>query len=348
MREEHGEEFRKKLRQPVAKNRTLGVGIIGFGTIGRVHRLAIESCEGAKVVAVSRRTATSDPDLDLTCYEDYTQLLRRDDVDVVAICSPSGVHAAQARAALLSGKHVVVEKPIALDVVEATELVALARDKNLMLASIVQRRFEPQNLAIRKLIIEGSLGRPVLGEALVRWHRSQEYYDAAGWRGTLSDDGGVLLNQALHTIDLLCWFLGPAAESFGLTATLTHDIEAEDTAASVIRFASGALGVISATTSAYPGTTETLSLFFDRGHCMLSGREIVAWTFDGVPQSRDQERSVASGAADPAAIGASGHRAQWEDIVSSLRAGSETAVTGADALDSLNVIMQARAPLTRS
>lgn len=329
------------VRSPVSKP-VLGVGIIGFGAIGRVHSLAIASCEDARVVAVSRESAEPTTADGLTWYRDYRQLLRQSDIDVVAICSPNGLHAEHARAALISGKHVVVEKPLTLDIGEAMELVALAKDRHLMLASIVQLRFEEQNIRIKQLITDGALGRPVLGEVLVPWHRGQAYYDAAAWRGTLDADGGVLLTQALHTVDLLCWFFGPTSESFGLTATLTHEIEAEDTAVSMIRFASGALGVVAATTSAFPGAPERLSLFFDAGHCTVSGHEIVEWTFSDIVMPSSSGGRAGSGVSDPAEIGVAGHRAQWEDILHSLRQGTETAVTGIDALDTLGAILQAR------
>ncbi len=328
--------------RPPLSNPVIRVGIIGFGAIGHVHRTALESAGDARVVAVSRSSATTGLSDGLDWYHDYREMLQRADIDVVAVCSPNGQHIEHARAALMAGKHVVVEKPLGLDIDQATQLVALARGRELMLASIIQRRFEPQNLQIKELIVSGALGRPVLGEALIRWYRSQDYYDAASWRGTLKGDGGVLLSQGLHTIDLLCWFLGPAKESYGLTATLTHDMEAEDTAVAVIRFASGALGVLSGTTATYPGVPEVLSMFFDRGQCTMSGSDIVAWTFPDIPVPEAAPHLAGSGAGDPTAIGIEGHRAQWADILSSLRRGTESLVTGEDALDSLKVILQSR------
>jgi UDP-N-acetyl-2-amino-2-deoxyglucuronate dehydrogenase len=327
--------------RPPLSQPTLGVGIIGYGSIGRTHALAIDACEGAVVRAVSSRSGNIPPP-GAAAHQDYRELLERPDIDVVAICSPSGDHHRHASDALRAGKHVVVEKPIALTMRDADELVQLARSEKLLLASIAQRRLEPLNAAIKQLMSDGALGKPVLGEALVRWHRTQEYYDAAPWRGTLSADGGVLLNQALQTIDLLCWWLGPTADEMGVAATLTHDIEAEDTAAGVFRFANGAIGVVSATTSAWPGSPELLNLFFDRGQFSLSSNEIVAWSFPDVPRPEIVGAAAGSGAADPSGIGFSGHRAQWQDILRALRDGTETAISGADALDTLRLILGLR------
>lgn len=330
-----------QLRRPLT-HPAIGVGIVGYGSIGRVHRAAIEACEGARVIAVSRR-ATESGEPGEPEQSDYSALLDRDDIHVVVVCSPSGDHAAHALAALRAGKHVVIEKPLAMSVRDADELISISLHNGLLLAPIVQRRFEPRNQAIKQLIEQGTLGRPVLGEALIRWTRSQEYYDSAAWRGTHHSDGGVLLNQALHAIDLLCWWLGPTLDSAGMGATLTHDIEAEDTAVGVLRFTSGALGVVSATTSAHHGTPEQLNLFFDRGSFSMSGAELVDWRFPDVPEPVAHDASP-SGAADPADIGFAGHRRQWADVLHSLRTGadSEASVTPSSAVDSLEAILRMR------
>lgn len=331
------------VRTPESKA-VLGIGIIGFGSVARIHLDAINLCKDATVVAVcsTRKSedtvSTSRP----IWHSDFHQLLQQSNVDVVAICSPSGLHVEHARAALIAGKHVVVEKPLALDLREAIELVELAKTQGLMLASIVQMRFEEQNSQIKSMIAAGFLGKPILAEVLVPWYRDQSYYDAAAWRGTVDGDGGVLLNQALHHMDLLCWFFGKISDVVGFTATLTHDIQAEDTAVASMKFTNGALGVVAATTSTFPGTSARLSLLFDAGRCVISGQEIIEWTFPNVTVPTSMQDHSNSGASDPSRIGVSGHRAQWEDIIHSLRRGSETAVTGQDALDTLSAILRCK------
>lgn len=320
------------------------MGIIGFGAIGRLHYQACQQTPGLRVAAISQRTPDPNSPTGVPCFRDYRELLERDDIDVVAICTPSGSHAEAAGAALEHGKHVVVEKPFALGVDQVETLLAMAGERDLRLIAIAQKRYEPQNQMIKTLIESGRIGRPVLGEVLVRWDRDQRYYDQASWRGTLEGDGGVLFNQAYHAIDLLCWFFGAPVRARGEAATLGHDIEAEDTAVATVCFTGGALGVISATTCARPGLPEELNLFFDRGHLSLSGTYVSAWEFPDIPRPELAWADAGSGAANPTAIGVRGLQAQWEDIASALRAGRPPAVTAADALVTIATIVAARRP----
>ncbi len=320
----------------------LRVGILGYGAIGRTHHRAISECEGVEVLAATRSTAAATGQLEreLAWCADAEELIGRPDLDIVVICTPSGSHAPLAIAALRAGKHVVVEKPLCLDVETGTRAVRVARDSGLLLSVVSQRRFEPQNVHLRGLLDEGALGRPLLGEALVRWFRGQDYYDSAPWRGTLADDGGVLLNQAIHVIDLLCWLLGPVDEVAATIATLAHEIEAEDTAVANLSFASGALGVVSASTATRPGLPAELNLFFECGAVCIHDDEVVRWDVR-VAAPPPAAASTGSGAADPAAITAVGHLRQWRDIVAALREGREPSVTGADGLATAAVVLAA-------
>lgn len=322
----------------------LRVGILGYGSIGRAHHRALAECEGAEVVAATR-PRSADPALDssLAWCESAEELIGRADIDVIAVCTPSGSHAAQAIEALQAGKHVVVEKPLCLELEAGERAVRLARSSGLLLSVISQRRFEPQNVHLRALLARGVLGRPILAEALVRWYRGQEYYDSAPWRGTLAEDGGVLLNQAVHVLDLLCWLLGPVDEVSAATATLGHEMEAEDTAVATLRFASGALGVVAASTATRPGLPAELNLFLERGAVGVHDDRVVRWD---VPESvpRPPEAAGAgSGAADPAAVTALGHARQWRDIVAAVAEGREPAVTGEDGLATAAVVLAAYA-----
>lgn len=322
----------------------LRVGILGYGAIGRTHHRAISECEGVEVVAANRsRTDATTGELDeaLTWCADAEELIDTVDVDVIAICTPSGSHATLAIDALQAGKHVVVEKPLCTELEAGGRAVRLARDSGLLLSVISQRRFEPQHIHLRGLLDKGTLGRPILGEALVRWYRGQDYYDSAPWRGTLADDGGVLLNQAIHVIDLLCWLLGPVAEVSATTATLGHEMEAEDTAVATLRFESGALGVIAASTATRPGLPAELNLFFERGAIGVHDDQIVRWEVPEPASTPPAGGGTGSGAADPAAVTALGHLRQWRDIVAALREGREPAVTGEDGLATAAIVLAA-------
>jgi predicted dehydrogenase len=319
------------------RGRPIRVGIVGFGQIGRIHLEALTRCPDAEIVAVSRRHGPP-ADVVVDWHADYRELLRRAEVDLVAICTPSGDHATQALAALEAGKAVVVEKPLALTLADGERVVRTARERGLFLAAISQRRTEPACRYLKDALAAGRLGRPVLGEALVRWHRDSAYYEAAPWRGTRAMDGGVLMNQAIHAIDLLRWFFGPVQLVTGATATRVHRIEAEDTAVATLRFASGALGVIAATTATSPGLPAEVNLFCERGLVSLHDAAVARWEAPDVPPPPPVE-APGSGSSDPAAIGSLGHLRQWRDILDAFREGREPLITGADALETVATIL---------
>lgn len=313
------------------------VGIVGLGQIGRTHRQALARCPDATLVAVAQRREPP-PEAGVDWHADYRELLARPDIDLVAICTPSGLHAEQAVAALEAGKAAVVEKPLALTLADGRRVVRAARERGRFLSVVSQRRTEPACRRLKDALAAGRLGRPVLGEALIRWHRDQLYYDAAPWRGTRAMDGGVLMNQAIHAIDLLRWWLGPVAEVTAASATLARRIEAEDTAVATLRFVSGALGLIAATTAAAAGLPAELNVFAERGVVALHDAAVARWEAPGVPPPPPAE-APGSGSADPAAVGSLGHLRQWRDILDALREGRDPLVTGEAALATLALIV---------
>lgn len=318
--------------------RTLRVGLIGYGNIARVHHAVLDRRTDAELVAVATRSAVADLPGSVSLHHDHRELAARADIDLVAVCSPSGLHAEQALDCVAAGKHVVVEKPLAIDITAGQRAVREARERGLLLSVISQRRFEPVLQHLKGLIVDGRLGRPVLGEVLVRWFRDQDYYDAARWRGTPDLDGGVLMNQAIHAIDLLRWLMGPVESVHGITTTRTHRITVEDTAAAALRFGSGALGAITATTAARPGLPAELNLFFDSGCVSIHDDHIARWTVDGVPRPSFTDGVTGSGASSAGGITTTGHQRQWEDIVRSVRDGVDPQVTGEDALASAALV----------
>ena len=167
---------------------------------------------------------------------------------------------------------------------------------------------------------------------------AQSYYDSADWRGTEAMDGGALMNQGIHLVDLLLWLMGPVATVSAMTTTRTHQMEAEDTATAALHFTSGALGVISATTAAYPGLPAELNLFFEQGAVSIYGSEVARWEVANVAPPPDSP-AAPGGAADPKAIGMVGHLAQWQEILDELRTGREPLVTGEDASAALAVVL---------
>lgn len=317
---------------------TLRVGLVGYGAIARRHREAIELSRGAELVAL----ATSQPDPKIpgvSVYSDFDQLLAARDVDAIVICTPSGYHAKQALSALKAGKHVVVEKPLCLDFESGEAVVREARRRNLVVAVISQRRFEAQNIYLKRLLTDGQIGKLYLGEVLLRWHRSSAYYETNSWRGTREFDGGVLMNQAIHTIDLLRWFFGPVIRVSSEGATLAHRIESEDTAVGTIRFESGALGIVAATTASPRGLPVELNIFAERGRISFHDDRTAAWEVEGVAPPPTDSTTSGSGSAKPDGITAAGHARQWRDIVEAFAEGRDPIVTAEEGLKTVAVVL---------
>lgn len=260
-----------------------GVGLVGAGTISANHVNALHEVEGTRLVAIAEpreeagRKLASESGADW--YPSLEELLERQDVDVVVLGTPSGLHADQAVQAAQAGKHVITEKPMAITLEGADRMIESARAAGVTLSSIFQNRFNRDALRLKRGVEAGLFGKPLLGNAFVHWHRNQDYYSAAGgWRGTYKmDGGGALMNQSIHTVDLLQWVMGPVESLSGYADTLARQIEAEDTASAALRFQSGALGAIQAMTSAHKGRPVRVEILGTEGEATLEGTKITLW-----------------------------------------------------------------------
>jgi UDP-N-acetyl-2-amino-2-deoxyglucuronate dehydrogenase len=320
---------------------TRGFGIVGTGVIATMHADAIGLLPQARLAAVTdvnagaagafaaARGCAAEPDLDA--------LLARPDVDVVCVCVPSGLHAQIGTRAAKAGKHLVVEKPIDVTLEAADRLIEAAGAAGVALTVISQHRFDAGLVEVKRLLDAGALGRLVLGQASTKWYRSQAYYDSAAWRGSHALDGGSLMNQGIHYVDLLRWCMGPASEVTAVCATQAHRMEAEDTALAIVRFGSGAVGTILSSTAAFPGFPQRLEITGTEGTVIVEDGQIVGRAFGD--QAEDGPRSEAAGAAaDPAALDAAGHAAQIADLLAALDEGREPAVGGQAGRDALEVV----------
>ncbi len=325
----------------------LRIGLVGAGAISTQHLEAIGALEGMAVAGIvsasaERARAAAEPRR-VPWWTRLGDLLERDDVDAVSICTPSGLHAAQALAALRAGKHVLVEKPLALAIADADAVGREARQRGLTAGVISQRRFEPVVRAIKSAVDDGRLGRLSLLIAEGLYHRPQAYYDSAAWRGTRELDGGVLMNQAIHTIDLVRWIGGPVASVSGHVATLGHAMEAEDTASISLRFASGALGSIVATTCVDPEQPVELRVYGDAGRVRLVGEEPVEWDVPGMaPPERPAEAAPEGvGATRTWGTNAVGYLRQYADFADAVRTGRPPAVTAGDGRNAVEIVAAA-------
>ncbi|MFC8921240.1 Gfo/Idh/MocA family protein [Cellulosimicrobium sp. NPDC057127] len=317
----------------------LGVGIVGMGGIGTMHARALRELEGrVQLVTYSSARPATDDELAgwPAAHLEPDDVIRHPDVGVVAICSPSGTHAALALAALEAGRHVVVEKPLALDVADALRVERAARERGLSVSTISQRRFEAEHVALATALADGALGDVRLATTHVHWFRDDDYYRAAGWRSTSEQGGGSLMNQGVHNVDLLRWLCGPVESVTAQSGTLAHPIDTEDTTVATVRFASGALGVVTTTTATPPGFPATIAVYGSRGSVELGQGEVRRWDVPGVPAPASG--AIASGAADPLAIGHAGHLAQWTRIVSALETSSPVPVGIDEAVETVRLL----------
>jgi UDP-N-acetyl-2-amino-2-deoxyglucuronate dehydrogenase len=322
-----------------------GVGIAGTGTIGAVHAGALDELQDARLVAVAEAREVTGRKLaeahGAEWHAGLGELLARPDVDVVVICTPSGLHTDQAVAAARAGKHVITEKPMATTLEGADRMIHVCREAGVTLSVIFQYRFNRDALRLKRAVEAGLFGRPVLGNAFVHWHRTQAYYgERGGWRGTWAlDGGGALMNQSVHAVDLLQWILGPVESICGYAETLAHDIEAEDAASAALRFASGALGTIQGATSAHRDQPLRIEIRGTEGSATLEGSRLTVWEpgrEEEVLSPRDLELLLESQVDEP--LGAA-HRRQLKEIFAALREGCEPPIPGEEARKAVEIVL---------
>jgi predicted dehydrogenase len=323
---------------------TAGYAIIGAGEISGQHAEAIALTPQARLVAIcsgtERSARTSGERWGVPWSTDLNDTLARSDVDVAVICTPSGMHAQQAAQALDAGKHVLIEKPLALSLADADRVIAMGHARGLLVSVISQRRFEPIVQQIRQALTDQALGPIALVEACTRYYRPQAYYEGASWRGTKALDGGALMNQGIHMVDLVRWLMGPISQVSGFVGTLGHRMESEDTATASVLFSAGALGTLAATTCAYPGFTQDLWILGDRGHLHLVDRQLVAWSVADALHSELLSALTSNGAGGaPDGQTQNGHVAQYLDMTRAVLEGRSPAVTGEDGRSALEVVL---------
>ncbi len=260
------------------------IAIAGCGVIGRLHAQQMKLVERTGVAELAAFADTSPEKAESfaaefggRAYPTYEALLASPDIDAVSICTPSGVHASMGIQAARAGKHVIVEKPMDVLLERADELIQVCREEGVKLGCIFQHRFDASTQELKADLADGRFGRIVLVNGHVHWYRSEAYYASGDWRGTWAmDGGGALMNQAIHTMDLLQYIGGPVTELHAFTRNVTHpQIEVEDTVAASLLYASGAAGTFSATTSAYPGLTVRIEVIGERGACVVENTKVI-------------------------------------------------------------------------
>lgn len=324
-------------------------GLIGCGRVAPRHAQSLLQLPRTKLAGVADIVEAranhfaveyKAPHETIDAYTDYRALLDRDDIDAICLCVPSGMHAKLAMDALDAGKHVLVEKPIALSLEDADRMIAHAHACNRTLGVVLQNRFNHPMRKLRDAIDRGALGRLHLGAACVRWYRPQSYYED-GWHGTWAMDGGALMNQSIHHIDALQWFLGDVEAVSAYTATRAHVMEAEDIGVAILRFASGALATVEGSTVTWPENLEgSVAIFGDHGSVKIGGtalNRIVLWKVEG--ELEQEAEILTSQVVDPPSVYGYSHREVISDFANALLEGREPATAGPEARRSLALVL---------
>lgn len=325
----------------------LGIGIVGAGTIGKVHCDAFSQIEGARIVAIADPVEEAATALATKYgarhYGSYDDLLADDDVGLVVLATPSGLHPEQAVLAAEAGKNIVTEKPMAITAEGLDRMIAAADENNVELAVIFQNRLSPEVIKVKRAVEAGMIGTPLFGNGFIHWRRTQQYYDASGgWRGTWElDGGGALMNQGIHTIDLVQWIMGGISSVSAYTSTLVHDIETEDTACAAVLFKSGALGMIQGSTATSNDWPVKVEIVGTGGKAVLESGKLTFW--EGESKLTDDlltplDREFSDGWAPGEHFGAA-HRRQLNLIVKALQDGETPPFPGREARKAVDIIL---------
>jgi UDP-N-acetyl-2-amino-2-deoxyglucuronate dehydrogenase len=321
------------------------IGLIGGGNITQTHARAVRAIPGAEIAAIH---GTNSEKLNALCrehggtpYQDFDAFLAHRPLDMVAIGSPSGLHATHGIAAAERGLHVLTEKPIDINTERADALIEAAERNRAKLGVMFQDRLKPGIRQLKDWIDTGLVGKLLLADARVKWYRPPEYYSQSRWRGTLAlDGGGALINQAIHTVDLLLWLLGDVNYVQSRAATALHKIEAEDTALAILEFSSGALGVFQATTAAYPGYPRRVEVTGTEGTVILEHDRLVDANLRNPPPGFSEGALTDSNQSASSAVVSDfrGHQALFEDFIHAIESDTTPICDGRDGRRSIALV----------
>lgn len=325
-------------------DREFRVGLIGCGRISKNHFEAIARVRGLRLVAVAdtdfARAEAAGAQNGVPAFRSLGEMLTGGEVDVVTICTPSGLHSAHGAAAARAKKHVITEKPMAISLAQADDLVKACDDNGVHLFVVKQNRLNPSIQLVRRAVDKGRFGRIYMANVTVRWTRPQEYYDAEPWRGTWEFDGGAIMNQASHYVDLLQWLVGPVESVMAKTATQARRIEAEDSGVGIVKFRSGALGVIEVNVLTYPKNLEgSITILGEKGSVKVGGtavNKIEHWVFADYD---DDDKMVDASNTSPPNVYGFGHEGYYRNVLAVLRGEAKADTDGRAGRKSLELIL---------
>jgi len=334
------------------KERQFGFGIIGAGTISDIHALAINAIPNATLHGVYSTTKNKSVAFadrhNCTSYDSLDEMLNILEIEIVCICTPSGIHLDPAIKSIAAGKHCVIEKPLEVTLEKCDSIIEAADKAGVKTAVIFPSRFYEASKQVKKAIDEKRFGELVLGDAYVKWSRSEQYYNSAAWRGTWQlDGGGALMNQGIHSVDLLQWYMGPVVSVQSVAANIKNKgIEVEDTVVSTLQFANGALGTIECSTAVFPGAFKRIEIMGTAGTAILEESNLIKWQFEkeaGEDESIVQKMSEGNvshgGVSNPADISFAGHQKQLEDMMLSIETGKKPLIDAIDGRKSVEIVL---------
>ena len=328
------------------EDRKLGFGVVGCGVIAPTHIKCIQGLPNARLSAlcdvVQEKVEALAAVAPASTFTEYEAMLRHPDVDAVLVLTPSGLHAQVGIAAAQAGKHVLVEKPMDITLAKADALIEACRTAGVKLGCISQHRFDSAMAALKEAASSGRLGTLNFGAAHTKWFRSQAYYDSGNWRGTWAmDGGGALINQSIHYVDMLQYIMGPIKELHAYCAARAHDrIEVEDIAAAVLKFKSGAIGMLEGNTAAYPGFCTRLDIYGSEGSVIIEDDKVKAWHLlsgEGCTIPEDAGRSIAG--TTSADISHLSHQRQMADFIDAVLSNREPKVNGEEGRKPLEIVL---------
>jgi UDP-N-acetyl-2-amino-2-deoxyglucuronate dehydrogenase len=328
----------------VSAEKTFRIALIGCGRISKNHFEAIDQIDGLELVAVcdsdAERAAQAGTQWGVSHYTSYEKMLKESKSDIITIATPSGLHPEQGIAAANAGKHVVMEKPMAISLTGADALVQACDKAGVQLFVVKQNRLNPPVQLLKRAVDRNRFGRIYLASSTVHWARPQEYYDQAPWRGTWEFDGGAFMNQASHYVDLIQWLMGPVESVMAKTATLARRIETEDSGIAILKFRSGALGSIEVTMLAYPRNLEgSITILGEKGSAKIGGtavNKIEHWQF---AEYDDDDKKVAESDTSPPNVYGLGHQGYYRNVLAVLRGEAKPDTDGRAGRKSLELIL---------
>jgi predicted dehydrogenase len=331
-------------------SKSTGFGIIGAGVISHVHAKAISEIPNARLVGIhgsnAEKVVAFSERHGCTAFSTLDEMLSSPDIDIVCICTPSGAHLEPALEAIRAGKHCLIEKPLEITLERCDAIIEAAAKAGVQVAVIFPSRFYEAASRLKKALDAGRFGDIVLGDAYVKWHRTDAYYQSAAWRGTWQlDGGGALMNQGIHSVDLLQWYMGPVESVQAFVANRKHKtIEVEDTVVASLRFDSGALGSIEASTALWPGSLKQIEILGAEGSAVLQESDLTRWDFMHPLEEDHAIRSAGvssshGGVSNPADISHMGHLFQISDLMRAIQEGGLPAIDGLEGRKSVEIVL---------